>query len=85
VLVIGFESIDDTDACRVTMDFPIVDLKPLPADQFPLEEIAASLGITRAGVVDARVARTDLLLHIDSASFGALNPDFVRLGKFDIR
>jgi hypothetical protein len=85
VLVIGFESIDGADTYRVTMDFPIVDLKPLPVNQFPLTDIAAALGIPRAGITDALVARNDLLVHVDSTSFAALDPDFVLLGKFDRR
>lgn len=66
------------------MDFPTKPLEPLPA-HFSVDEIAAALGISRAGVIDAKLATFDVLVHVDLPSFRSLKPDFVRLGKMDIR
>jgi hypothetical protein len=67
------------------MGFPIAELKSLPEGELSLNDVAAMLGITRDGVAEALLAGPDLLLHVDSASFDALDPDFARLGVIDVR
>lgn len=87
VLIVNFEPIDgaETKKYRVVMDFPIVNPQPLPDGKFPLDEVASALGIARSGIVEANLARVDLLLHVDATSFAGLNPDFGRLGTMDLR
>lgn len=89
--MVGFELADKAHSAVkaykyvVTMDFPIVNPLPLPPDSVLLDEVAASLGIARSGILEALSARVDLLLYVDADAFVSVSPDFPRIAKMDFR
>jgi hypothetical protein len=85
VLVVSFEFADKIGKYLVSMDFPIIKPQPLPRTDFPLDEVAAALGIPRAGILDALLALPDVLVHVDANSFGSIAPDLPRLAKLPAR
>lgn len=83
--MVGFEHAETTGKYLVSMDFPIIKLQSLPPADFPLDEVAAALGIPRAGILDALLALPDVLVHVDANNFASLTPDLPRLARMPAR
>ncbi|POM76520.1 Hypothetical protein PHPALM_6233 [Phytophthora palmivora] len=84
VLVCRFEMDPETNKLLVLMDFP--EQPTTPAGSIVVvDELASALGIQSSAIVDVKQATTDLLVRVSPEAFSALKPDFVQLGKTDVR
>ncbi|KAJ8524984.1 hypothetical protein ON010_g16133 [Phytophthora cinnamomi] len=66
------------------MDFPEQSAEPV-SPNLALDEVASALGVKPAAIVDVKQATTDLLVRLTPEAFAEIKPDFVQLGKFDVR
>ncbi|GLD98977.1 hypothetical protein PINS_up007695 [Pythium insidiosum] len=69
----------------VQMDFPVRDLESVPAG-FDTDTLARGLHLEPSDLLTVKVTQTnDVLVHVSTAKFGAMVPNFGTLGKFDAR
>ncbi|KAI9994480.1 hypothetical protein PInf_011112 [Phytophthora infestans] len=74
--------VTESQKLLVLMDFPEEPTTPA-GPCVVLKELASALGIQPNVIVDVKQATTYLLVHVTSAGFTTLEPDFVQLAKYD--